>query len=321
MSTGYHKITQFMIQHKEMAVFSRFEYLQVLKTLVLQGELASLEEDIKKELGPQEIVPSRLSLDLRPGDLNIELQSLSSRVSRSTRSDSEVDSDSDVDSDEDSGKIDAVEGIDPRRDIYFLQKMNSTENVWKNIVLANEKLDEYNKAIRDLEAMYSRDPPCESTHTFLKHWFMCRNLGNSPIMGVDCVIYRENTPRTSLMSIFPAKDPDALSNFFLKIFKKFFHNKIGRHFGRSRVRVGTDPEMSGSGGYFYYRDEGFMRMADIVGSLISSIWLVTSIVILYFLRDMRSRLAIIAVFTVGFSLILSLLTRARRAEVFGGSAA
>jgi hypothetical protein len=169
--------------------------------------------------------------------------------------------------------------------------------------------------------MYSRPSPCSSDHTFLKHWFMCRNLGNSPIRGVDRVIYRENTSRTSLMSIFPTKNPDPLSNFFLKVFKKFFHNRIGRYFRRSRVRIGNDPEMRGSGTYFYYRDEGFTRIADIVGSLISSIWLVTSIVILYFLREMRSRLAIIAVFTVGFSLILSLLTHARRVEVFGGSAA
>jgi hypothetical protein len=145
MSTGYHKITQFMIQHKEMAVFSRFEYLQVLKMLVLQGELASLEKDIKKELGPQEVVAPRLSLDLRPGEFNIELESLSSKISGSAGSGSEVDSDSDVDSDEDREEIDALEGKDPRRDIFFLQSMKTTGNVWKNIVLANEKLDEYSK--------------------------------------------------------------------------------------------------------------------------------------------------------------------------------
>jgi hypothetical protein len=177
------------------------------------------------------------------------------------------------------------------------------------------------RSIRDLEAMYSKASPRTSTHAFLKHWFMSASLGNSPIRGVDRLLYRKNTPRPSLMSIFPSNNPDPLSDFFLNFFRSIFHNTIGRYFKRNRVRYNDDTEANGPGTYFHYGDQSFLRIADVVGSVISSTWLVTSITILYFLKDMKSRLGIIAVFTVGFSLILSLLTHARRSEVFGGSAA
>jgi hypothetical protein len=143
MSTGYHKITQFMIQNKKMAVFGRFEYLQVLKTLILQGELANLEEDIRKELGPKTIDLPRLTLnvgiELSGQGFGIELESQISQSNTDAESEASMDSDEENDADL------VRRGIEPKRDVFFLQTMKSTEELWKNIVLANEKLDEYSE--------------------------------------------------------------------------------------------------------------------------------------------------------------------------------
>lgn len=73
--------------------------------------------------------------------------------------------------------------------------------------------------------------------------------------------------------------------------------------------------------YFSYSDKKILRAANVVGSVISSALLVGSIVALYFVKDMLVRLGVIAVFTQAFSLVLVLVTRARKVEVFAATAA
>lgn len=49
--------------------------------------------------------------------------------------------------------------------------------------------------------------------------------------------------------------------------------------------------------------------------------LIGAIVVLYLVKDMSKRLGIVAAFTGGFAASLGLLTNARRAEIFGATAA
>jgi hypothetical protein len=72
---------------------------------------------------------------------------------------------------------------------------------------------------------------------------------------------------------------------------------------------------------FLYRDSHFHHIANIVGTLISSLIPIGSIVVLYFVTDMPIRLAIISLFTAIFSIALSLVTSAKRVEIFAATAA
>jgi hypothetical protein len=72
---------------------------------------------------------------------------------------------------------------------------------------------------------------------------------------------------------------------------------------------------------FLYRDSHFHHIANIVGTLISSLIPIGSIVVLYFVADMPIRLAIVSLFTAIFSIALSLVTSARRVEIFAATAA
>ena len=72
---------------------------------------------------------------------------------------------------------------------------------------------------------------------------------------------------------------------------------------------------------FLYRDTYFYRISNILGTLISTLIPIGAIVVLYLVTDMATRLAIVSIFTALFSVTLSLITGARRVEIFAATAA
>ncbi len=63
------------------------------------------------------------------------------------------------------------------------------------------------------------------------------------------------------------------------------------------------------------------RVGKVITTVIGGLFPVVSIVVLYAIKDMKTRLGVLAAVTVSFSLCLSLATRAKITEVFGAAAA
>ncbi|KAG0650167.1 hypothetical protein D0Z07_2935 [Hyphodiscus hymeniophilus] len=72
---------------------------------------------------------------------------------------------------------------------------------------------------------------------------------------------------------------------------------------------------------FLYRDTYFHRIANILGTLVSSLIPIAAIIILSFVRNMTARLGIVCAFTAVFSICLGLVTEAKRFENFAATAA
>jgi hypothetical protein len=72
---------------------------------------------------------------------------------------------------------------------------------------------------------------------------------------------------------------------------------------------------------FLYRDSYFHVAANIIGTLISTLIPIAAIIVLYFVSDMSTRLAMVCLFTALFSVALSLVTAAKRVEIFAATAA
>jgi len=70
-----------------------------------------------------------------------------------------------------------------------------------------------------------------------------------------------------------------------------------------------------------YKDSKVLRVADVFSTLVSSALPIASIIALNYIDRMIMRLLVIALFTMVFSLILTLMTNARRVEVFAATAA
>lgn len=136
-------------------------------------------------------------------------------------------------------------------------------------------------------------------------------MGDFPLIGLDSDVW-EKTSSSELVALKLRKEDDPLASFFLRKGIIWWHRCLGR-----RIKNPTDVEAN----YFEYNDERVLKIADCVGSIISSTLMILSIVVLYSVTSMPARLGIAVTFTVLFSLSLTLVTNARKAEVFAGTAA
>lgn len=72
---------------------------------------------------------------------------------------------------------------------------------------------------------------------------------------------------------------------------------------------------------WYYLSACVQRVMIALVTVISSLALLSSIIILSFVRNMAARLGIVCAFTLSFSLVLALATSARRVKIFATTAA
>ena len=70
-----------------------------------------------------------------------------------------------------------------------------------------------------------------------------------------------------------------------------------------------------------YKHIRLLRIADVLSTITSSALPIASIIALNFIDRMIIRLVAIALFTMTFSLILTIVTNARRVEIFAATAA
>lgn len=70
-----------------------------------------------------------------------------------------------------------------------------------------------------------------------------------------------------------------------------------------------------------YHDSSLYKLLSLLSTTIASVFPVLAIVLLHFVTKTSARLSIIATFTAMFSICLSLVTQARRVEIFAATAA
>ncbi|KAH6694285.1 hypothetical protein BKA61DRAFT_499160 [Leptodontidium sp. MPI-SDFR-AT-0119] len=96
---------------------------------------------------------------------------------------------------------------------------------------------------------------------------------------------------------------------------------IQRHLGYYIRQHKPIPQSWGEGHLYYYPAERIAWIVAILSVLILTILLIVAIVVLYFVKPKGARLGIVAGFTVMFAASVGLLTNARKAEIFGSTAA
>ena len=107
---------------------------------------------------------------------------------------------------------------------------------------------------------------------------------------------------------------DLFANWMANTFITAFHRFVGRWIF---PQYQNDEET----GFTEYNDAKIMAFLTTVVTLLSSMVPVTSTIVLYAVKGMRLRLAMIALFMILFSFILAIFTSARRVEIFAATAA
>ena len=133
------------------------------------------------------------------------------------------------------------------------------------------------------------------------------------LLGVDKTIWSDPALQHDLVCVNEVHRPDPLALWAMKNFLGTFHKFVGR---RYKSAVGSDGSP-----LFHYHKKHLEMPAEILSTALSALLPVAAIVVLYLVQNMAKRLAIIAVFTVMFSIGLVLMAAATRSENFAATAA
>lgn len=153
------------------------------------------------------------------------------------------------------------------------------------------------------------DQPEAGNLEFMNEWLADPRHGNFALEGLDRNLWKEGK------DLLVVKPDGLVDDSFTRILRKpltALWHKL-----RSRRHRLADVERN----FYAYDEKIVIRAADIVGTAIASLLPVLAVVVLYCVPRMWTRLGLVALFTILFSLALMATTKARRIEIFAATAA
>ncbi|KAI1173336.1 hypothetical protein F4777DRAFT_600714 [Nemania sp. FL0916] len=184
---------------------------------------------------------------------------------------------------------------------------------WQTMLEARRKLTEYNQAIYLQQIITKLGPPSEQDFKSLKSWMNDPSMGNIYLLGPDSDVW-ENFDASELVCLKPNRTDSLVTRFLTNKLVTMFHRIIGHHFKKP-------DQLDIHRNTVYYSQAGVVRFSKLLGTVFASLLPIGSIVVLYYLNSMETRLALIGVFTAMFSLALGIFTNGRMVEIFSATAA
>lgn len=93
------------------------------------------------------------------------------------------------------------------------------------------------------------------------------------------------------------------------------YDKVWRN--RRKTPITVDPDS----GIVEYEDTRLTAISNAVGVIFASVVPTTSVLVLYFIKNMLVRIGLLVVFTAVFAVALTVFTKARNIEIFSAIAA
>ncbi|TAQ86463.1 hypothetical protein B7494_g5215 [Chlorociboria aeruginascens] len=206
------------------------------------------------------------------------------------------------------------------KDYFWIMNSEKTKSTQKNLIKKmREKLKEYNDVLIQQTTLDKISNPTDYDRTVMQKWFERKDLANMPLEGDDSSIWAqprriEDGPGVSrhykdLIAINErGDDVDDVTVFIAEKIIPMWHGKIASKLHKNR-------------GIKTFREKVFSEFTSIIATILSSLLPVLSIVVLYVVHNMHIRLGIIAAFTAGFALLVSVITSASRVENFAATSA
>jgi hypothetical protein len=211
---------------------------------------------------------------------------------------------------------------------YFLSQGNDgvPDSQWHTMLCVREKLKEYSKMSRipvcimcyswqtDECLFHQRqlatfDQPETGNLEYMKGWLSDPRLGNCALGGLDRNVWKDGKDLLVVKPDVIAADSFSrlLRNPLIALCRILPSGCCGPADIENNIRV--------------YDEKIVIRAADMIGTAISSSLPVLAVAVLYCIQSMLTRLGIVALFTVLFSLALMATTKAKRIEIFAATAA
>jgi VIT1/CCC1 family predicted Fe2+/Mn2+ transporter len=155
-------------------------------------------------------------------------------------------------------------------------------------------------------------PPRAHALKVLWQWLHRRSMGDDALRGIDRHTWGDdNYPsNTDLLSLETSENTDIFSNWFSEKLLSFYHKVV-----RSRINRPVDMES----GVCSYQDHIIQRCISCVTVTVASLIPILATVVLFYVRAMQARLVLVALFTTIFTISLTVLTNAKKAEIFAAT--
>ncbi|KAF7537782.1 hypothetical protein G7054_g3449 [Neopestalotiopsis clavispora] len=189
--------------------------------------------------------------------------------------------------------------------------LSQTENdndaeQWEKVLEIREKLEEYIEVAK-------LGSPSPYDLAFLQKWLVRPGMGNYPLLGIDRTSYDPGND-TDLIAVKGRSTPDVFSRWLTYDLIPKWHDAVGRKI--------KDPEKTDIGeGICDYKDNVLVAIVRVATTVVASLLPMISVVALFFVHSYSLRLVVIILASGFFSLVLQLMTSARKIEVFAATAA
>ncbi|KAK6829745.1 hypothetical protein PG987_010329 [Apiospora arundinis] len=278
---GYPKLAAFMVEH-DYVMLRQFRELAVRDLLYLQAEIRELELDLKEQV----VSDANASNDRRFFD----------------------------------------------REWWHLrhgEERGTGGEQWDLVLRVRAKLREYYTAMQQYQSMISSKRPSLQRQTQLQDYIKYESLGGfCGFLGRDLGEFEAITPVYDRINqhdlVFLREDTmedDFLSKLMIGPVLKLFH-RFWRFF---KPPLRHDPETAAERGeltaLWHYKDRNIRLVANLIGSGVSSLMPMLSIIALFYVKDTLARLGLVCAFTLVFSLFMFAATQCKRVEVFAATAA
>ncbi|RHZ65491.1 uncharacterized protein CDV56_105129 [Aspergillus thermomutatus] len=192
--------------------------------------------------------------------------------------------------------------------VWYLKNTPSLQ--WARFLELRRLLNEYNNAlIQQAQLLRFNSPHSRDLETF-KDWVGSKKGGNyvcSTRLEQDQ--WKDEKDLIALSGRY--ENVDHLTRWVFRVAIPWFDRVIGERIKPDDIETGT----------VYYDDDQIIRGTRIVSTVFSSVFPASSMLVLYVLNSMAARLVVIIVYNVLFSVLVGLMTRARRVEIFAASVA
>lgn len=188
----------------------------------------------------------------------------------------------------------------------------------KKFMKIRKTLKEYNSCLIQQAMIAKLEPPSSYALTMLQRWLDHPSYGNEFLCGLERNAWDEKYKHdlVSMPNPDTQANKDLLSSLFLGSLQEHYHMLIGRHYKKE-----IPGDAAGNNPMIRYKNSNLLRIADVLSTIISSALPIAAIITLNFIDRMIIRLVAIALFTMTVSLILTIVTNARRVEIFAATAA
>lgn len=175
------------------------------------------------------------------------------------------------------------------------------------------KLGEYNTLILQVASLFDLKPPIEKNVSVLREWLSDAKGGDEFLQGLERSQWDPNMD-SDLTALHKVVDnDDAFARCFRKAAIQVYHRLWG-HKGHGGILIDEES------GMVEYSDTKVSQISQAVSTTLASILPVLAVLGLYFEKNLLNRIYIMIGITAIFAAVLSVFSKASRAEIFSATA-